>query len=231
MTASRRTATLFAAALAGAATAARAQSTEYTTFQSLWYEVRTTEGAACRAMGLLNLPPGWRSGDAIAVLLTETTLRDATRHPLVAALLEDGAAVLEIVSSPVAHCDGDHRGTSRPDARTDFREALKAAGSVGAGLAVAIGYGAEGEAALAVAAQAATEADPAAGPRYAAGVALGPMGARFAGGAAPDAAERWPDRAPRLCAALSPPASGAETRSACAVALATPVAPQRVVGR
>ena len=145
------------APLAGAlAMAQTAGSTEYMTFHPLWFSAGAGPDGQCEAMGLLNLPAGWSTGDGAAVIMTARELRDATRDPLVAALLQEGAAVLEIVSAATVRCPGNHSGASRAapisDSQGLFRATRDALGQVaGAGLLVAIGYQAEGDAALSVA--------------------------------------------------------------------------------
>lgn len=201
-----RTSAILALALAAAGTAPRAQTTEYTTFEPLWYHTPALpQGGACRAMGLLNLPPGWSSGDAAVVVLTARGLRDASRDPLVAGLLHQGAAVLEIVADSFAQCDGDPDGTARPapphGPAAALRGARDALAIYGAGLLVAIGYGGEGDVVLQ-----AVEADRLEGrarPRFAAGVSIRAGEARFAAGARPASTERWHERAPHLCAVLA----------------------------
>jgi hypothetical protein len=74
----------------------------------------------------------------------------------------------------------------------------------GAGLVVAIGRGAAGEAALLAAQEAAMARRLGAdGPRLAASAALGSGRPAFVLGAVPAAEQGWPARAPLLCAALS----------------------------
>ncbi len=133
--------------LAGLALAAApALAGEYTSYRLLDV-TRAAVGPApgCRATALLNLPSGWHSGDAAVVVLTAAPLVDATRDRLVAALLEEQAAVLEMVTAPCAE-------TGERDAAGDALGALRALRvSEGAGLVVAIGYGPGGREAIAAA--------------------------------------------------------------------------------
>ncbi|WP_198378916.1 hypothetical protein, partial [Neoroseomonas rubea] len=146
--------------LAGLALAAApAVAGEYTTYRLLDI-VQATAGPdpGCRATALLNLPTGWHSGDAAVVLLTAAPMVDATRDRLVAALLEEQAAVLEVVTAPCPE-----NGAS--DAAGDALGALRALHvTEGAGLVVAIGYGPGGRAASAAAEEAERRLGPG-GPR------------------------------------------------------------------
>lgn len=136
----------FAALALGAA--APASGGEYTTFHPLWVTPATGPGApsGCRSVALLNLPAGWQPGDVAVVLMTTAPVADPLRDPLVAALLQEGAAVLEIVSAPGRLCwaedEEDEVASAPPDPIADLLGALRAVTfDGGAGMAIAIGYG------------------------------------------------------------------------------------------
>ncbi len=152
-----------ALAMAGPAGAASPGNPEHTSYQPVWLDggmgFRRAQGPA-----LLSLPPGWLSGDALAVLAPDEGWPRGQRDALVAALLDAGTAVMEL-NRP--------RMTSVVE---DLAAALRAArGEIGAGLVVLIGRGEGGAAALAIAEEA---ADPG-GRHYAAAVKLGPGPADF----------------------------------------------------
>jgi hypothetical protein len=142
-----RSALLPAAALlfglgAGApAPAASIGTTENTQFLPVWLHpgmglVRPEVPA------LLNMPPGWMTGDAMAVIAPGGDWPPGLRDRFVGALLDSGTAVLEV--NPV-------RGAADPAAalRTDMAAALRTAKlALGAGLVVVIGRGADAAPAL-----------------------------------------------------------------------------------
>lgn len=178
-----------AALLAGLATAAEAASvgtTEHTQFLAVWLHpglglVRP------EAPALLDMPPGWMAGDAMVVIAPGGDWPPGLRDSFIAALLDAGAAVLELNAG---------RDGSAGDAmlRADIAAALRAAhDTFGAGLAVLVGRGAP-----AAAAEAAASAESRGGRRYAAVVRLGGERPGIVFGTAP-AAEAWPDRAPLFC--------------------------------
>lgn len=135
------------------------------------------------APALMTLPPGWTSGDAIAVMAFDDGWPDKARERLTDALLDAGAGVLAL------------NRRRRAQVAADLAAALDVAhGQYGAGVVVAIGYGAAGEAALSVAARAATPE----GRRYAGVLRLGPGRPEVLFAAAP-AIEAWPERAALLC--------------------------------
>jgi hypothetical protein len=208
----RKTPALAAAlalALAGPATAL-----EHTHLEPLWLEPVPPAAPQPYAIpALLNLPAGWSAGDGGVILLSDGPWGDSRtslmRDRLTAALLDEGAAVLELDVN-TARAVADRAGTPGPVPRgRDLLPAIYGAllalrREGGAGLVVALGHGAAGEAAL----QASTEAAAThhigeVGPRLAAAAALGPGPARFAAGARPAEAEGWPQRAPRLCHLLA----------------------------
>lgn len=221
----------FAIALPGGAAA------DGTRFELLWVGPATPRAAeparSHTAPVLLNLPSGWRVGDAVAVVASEG-LGAETSNRLRAVLIGEGAAVLEIdlhVAREPSPDGGAPAATLAPgDLLPDFLGALLALRrDVGAGLVVALGYGSSGQAALLAARDdlAATFLGQA-GPRFAAAAALGPGPTAFAAGSTPPVAESWPTRAPLLCAALARAAvlSSAELERDCIAALVAPVMDQ-----
>lgn len=197
--------------LAGVATAS-AQSLEHTRFEPLWLEPALAGGMARPAgytvPALLNFPPGWATGDAAAIVVSDGPWADPGWNGLVAALLDAGAAVLELDVNAARGFAVDSGKTgpalSRRDLLPDVFAALLALRrDAGAGLVIAIGRGEAGEAALLAATEgAAAHHLGASGPRLAAAVAFGPGQIRFAGGAPMPAAEDWPHRARLLCETL-----------------------------
>jgi hypothetical protein len=201
----------FAAAVIGAMLATgNAAASEYTRFEPLPYALPspTTATGQCNRLALMNLPPGWRRGDAAVVLLTEAALRDPLRNDLVAALLHAGASVVEAVSGPGAACGpGDAEET--PAAATEAEPldvlfaVLEAVRRAGAGLVIAVGYGPGGEAALeAVQGNVAARRSPETAPRFAAAASLGLARPAFAIGAPMPPEEAAPIRLPLFCAAI-----------------------------
>ena len=132
-------------------------------------------------MAILTHPAGWRSGDAAVVIAPGGDWPDRLRTRLVAAVLQSGAAVLDLPQGgPWAPGLGPAIHALRRDAS--------------AGIIVAIGRGEGGEAALALAG--APQPDAAGLARIGPGAPI----FRFAK-AAP--AEGWPERAALLCALLA----------------------------
>jgi hypothetical protein len=179
-----------------------AAADEYTRFEPLPVTGATRPGEApgCEALALLNLPSSWRAGDAVVVMMTATRVPDATRDPLVAALLGERAAVLEL---PADRC-------TPADPLAGAFGALAALRQVaGAGLVVAVGYGPGGRTALAAVREeeAAARLGPG-GPRYAAAAAIGEGAPAFALGAAQPSAEAAPRRLALFCDALGAVAGG-----------------------
>ena len=201
-------------AVAGAAgwTTAPAGSPEYTHFEPLWIEpAGPSSGPALtfRSPALLNLPPGWMTGDAVVMVVADRPGSDGGRDRLVAALLEEGAGVLEL-DVHTARGHASDRAAPQPRALLpDLFGALRALRrDAGAGAVVALGYGVGGEAALLAANEAlAAEHLGAAGPRFTALVSFGPTRLAFAMGAPPPPAEHWDARAPIFCATLAAAAS------------------------
>ncbi|MCU0945326.1 MAG: hypothetical protein MUF65_08145 [Rubritepida sp.] len=138
---------------------------------------------------LLSLPHAWSVGDAAVVILASRTRPDPAPARLRAALLAEGAAVLEL--------DPRRLGTA-PDAGLGLvRGALRALRvTQGAGLLVVIGFDEAGHTALEVARDAPSDG-------AAAGAALGADGMAVVAGSSPAPEEGWPVRAPLLCAMLA----------------------------
>lgn len=188
---------------------------EHTTFQPLWVVSATAAGRpACSSTALLNLPAGWTQGDAAVVLLTTTRLQDPLRDSLVAALLHERAAVLEMVSGPTVRCSAegaeDSGAISSADPLADLLGALRAlTRDAGAGLVVAIGYGPGTTAALdALGDDAVTRHLGIGAPRFAAGAAIGDGPARFVLGPVQRVHQRAPTRLSLLCEALGQVTAG-----------------------
>ena len=185
----------FAAVLIAANLAvAAAGADEYTTFHHL--EVSSSALQPCRGGMLLNLPPSWRAGDGVAVLVTVGQPRDAMRDILVSVLLSEHAAVVELVP---ARCDAVQ--DSIVVGAIDALDAM--ARTMGAGMAVAIGFGSGSAAMLEVVRAPAMNLLGADGPRYAAAVAIGDGAPAFALGESLPTQERTPSRLATLCRALA----------------------------
>jgi hypothetical protein len=137
---------------------------------------------------LLNLPPGWTTGDAAVVLAPGGDWPPGFRDRLVAALLDSGAAVLELNRPEAGRPPEEALAQDMGAALATLHQAF------GAGLVVAIGHGMPGEAAM----RAASPAARPGGPAYAAAVALGPGAPRFALNPMPED-QGWPQRAAILC--------------------------------
>jgi hypothetical protein len=192
----------------GTAGAASLGTTENTQVLPVWLGPGS-DGTQVSAPALLNLPPAWTPGDAGVVVAPGGAWEPGARDRLVAALLDAGAAVLEL-NQPRDGLPGED------PLRRDLAEALRTLHlGFSAGLVVVVGEGTAGEAALAVGAEAA------AGERshFAAAIRLGPAPAFLPGQVPP--AEAWPSRAPLLCEvlALAQPAGAAGFASACTAGL------------
>ncbi|HWT07938.1 MAG TPA: hypothetical protein VN329_02165 [Roseomonas sp.] len=177
--------------------------------------VRPASEPACARLLVLNTPRDWIPGDAaVAVFVPEGA--EAAVRPLVAALLPELAAVLEVPSRPVEGC--------RAPPPSPVAEVLGAVRALrmdaSAGLVVAIGLGAAGQAVLDATSEAvAARHLGAGGPRLAAAIALDGAGpAAFATGALPDD-QQWAERAALLCTALAS-ASSQVGAGACLAGLA-----------
>lgn len=196
------------AAAALACLAAPASALEHTRMEPVWIESAAPDGEEGHtAAALLNLPPGWMIGDAAALVLSDASWPGLARERLVAALLDEEAAVLEF-DATAARRIGPEAARLGPEPTTaetalDLRAAADTMRrQIGAGLVVTLGHGAAGEAALLAAALERT-AGPAGGKGVTvAAASLGPGAPRFAlGGAAPG--RGWPVRAERLCMVLA----------------------------
>ncbi|WP_198372326.1 hypothetical protein [Roseomonas rosulenta] len=188
--------------LAALMSAPPALANEYARFESVVVvpATRPGEAAGCASRALLNLPPAWRAGDAAVVMLAPWRTPDPARDRLVAALLFEEAAVLELSIEPCPAAE-------TPEAVDPVPEAFGALSALrrfsGAGLVVAIGYGAVARRILD------TVADHEAGgrlgsdgPRFAAAAAFDGGAPAFALGAAQPPRERSPVRLGMLCDAL-----------------------------
>lgn len=167
----------------------------------LWVRPADDAGAqaSCTRLLVLNLPRDWMFGDAAVAIFADDDAEPLVR-PLVAALLHELAAVLEVPSRQAEGCPAPPAAPA-----ADVLGAVRALRvDASAGLVVAIGIGATAPAVLA-----ATRGDVAArylgpdGPRLAAAIALGGQGpAVFARGAVPEG-QAWETRCAPLCAALA----------------------------
>lgn len=135
---------------------------------------------------LLTLPAGWSVGDAAVVCLVSRGPADPSRGRLRAALLADGAAVLEIDPRRLAEAEGSPLAW--------LRGAFHALRRMqGAGLLVAIGFGPAGAAALNAARDSAADVPSA-------GVAPDLPRMTVVAGRQPLPDEGWPVRALLPCA-------------------------------
>jgi hypothetical protein len=212
---------------------------EHTQFQPVILPSEDPAGPF-RVPATLNIPSGWQPGHAAAVLLFDPPSEPALRDSLLVALLDSGAAVLELDANTARGFSADAlRNPPPPTAEGLARDLAGALAflreDAEAGVVVAIGHGLGGEAALLV-------AEPARltgllgenGPRYAAVASVGPAAPAFRAGPAPDPGEQWPARVPMLCEVLAyalgatptplgPPRDGpgrmAEAAGACEAAL------------
>ncbi len=201
-----------------ACSAVPAPASEKTSVEPVRFALASAGGGAGHAVpALLDVPPGWMPGDAAVVVVSDKSWSGPARGRLVAALLDEGAAVLEL--DPDAARGSGPAENARPGPPPSVSElAVGLGGLVGtlkqdvaAGLVVVLGHGAGGDAALLAAAAARAESG---GDRPAAGASLGPGPAAFALGGVPSGGEMgthrgWPVRAARLCgvlaAAVTPP--------------------------
>ena len=221
-------------ALVTAAAAIPAGAMEYTRFEMLPVAPvpRAGEPPDCTTFALFNLPPVWMPGDAAVVMLSALRVPNPARNRLVAALLFEHAAVLEI--APVLCTGAEEQAAEVPaDPVAAALGALVALRVIaGAGLVVAMGHGPEGRHVLAAVEEAEAAARlGASGPRFAAAVALGDGQPIFALGAPQPQSEHAPGRLNLLCEALgavaSEPTPGDTEFSvaACRAAMASDVQP------
>lgn len=209
----RRSPALIAALAALACSASAASASEHTRMEVLWLRAAGPAAGAGRAVpALLSLPGGWMAGDAAAVVLSDQPWPGVARARLIAALLEEGAAVLEL------DLDAARVGTTPrtgAELAADVRDAVETLQQdASAGLVVALGHGAGGEAAVLAAAAARSEP----GEGLAAGASLGPGPAAFALGGVPSEGDMgvhrgWPVRAARLCGVLAATAAPSDPRA------------------
>jgi hypothetical protein len=210
------------AILAGVLSAAPAGADDHVSFASL--DVAPVGMPWCQASMVVNLPSSWRPTDGAAVLLALGPAADVARDALVAALLGEHAAVLELAPRPCAGMPAGQDGLVAT--ALGALDALKR--TMGAGLVVAIGHGPGSAALLGVVG--AASGGLAEGSRYAAAVALGDGVPGFARGERQEESEQAPGRLGLLCSTLALAESGigatpsrdatGATAAACSAALA-----------
>jgi alpha-beta hydrolase superfamily lysophospholipase len=175
--------------------------------EQLWIDTVAPDGTPSHTVpALLNVPPVWMPGDAAVVVLSDGPWPGPARERLVAALLGEGAAVLELDAATARGFSPENAVVGAPataeELLPDLRGAVDALRrDAGAGLVVALGQGAGGEAAV-LAAERERSAPAEWTGAIAAAAFLGPGPARFAlGGATPG--RGWPVRAALLCEVLA----------------------------
>ena len=214
----RRSPALAAVFAALACSTAPAAAREHTRVEAFWVSAAGSDGRTGHTVpALLNLPGGWMAGDAAALVLSDGPWPGSSRERLVAALLEEGAAVLELDVNTARGISPERARAGTPPAPAELvievRDAVAALQrDATAGLVVALGHAAGGEAAMLAAAAARRE--PADG--LAAGASLGPGPAAFALGGVPTEGDLgvhrgWPVRANRLCGVLAAAAVPSQT--------------------
>lgn len=214
---------LAALLLAFASSAPTASAYEHTRIEAMWFQPAGPSGVASPAPpvpALLSVPPGWLAGDAAAVVLSDGPWPGLVRERLIAALLEEGAAVLELDTDAARGFSPENARAEPPPAAEELAADLRGAvdglqRDAAAGLVVAIGRGNGGEAATLAANEARQRPG---GDGLAAGAFLGPGPAEFALGGVPSEGPMgvhrgWPVRAARLCAVLARAAPGQERRA------------------
>jgi hypothetical protein len=189
------------------AAAPAAGSEPFASMDLIWMRPAGLPGAPppCARLLTFDLPQGWMSGDAAAVVVTAGAASEAAADRVAARLLAEETAVLRLPAG--------RGGGIGPCADAPLQPAGEVLGAVralraqaGAGLVVAIGLDAAGVGAL----DAAREDVAAAflgtgGPRLAAAIALDAAAPpRFRRGAPMPVQEAWSARGPLLCAALRP---------------------------
>jgi hypothetical protein len=159
--------------------------------------------------GLLNIPPDWAAGDAVAVVVSPHSGPDRLRDRITAALLASGAAVVELDIDAARSSATDSAAAPLPPSSRDMLPDLFAVLSAlrrdhAAGIVTTLGIGEAGAAALlaTVEAEAAQRLGPD-GPRFAAGAWILDGRVNFAAGTAPAASERWDVRAELFCALVT----------------------------
>ncbi len=200
---------LLAAALPSAAVAGEPVHVEPLWLEPVSRHPTSQATTPFKVPALLRLPPGWMAGDAAALVIGDQPGPEEARDHLVAALLDQNTAVLEIDVHTGRGLSPDSPAAPTPTVPEDLLPDLFAAllalrRDAGAGMVVAVGYGAGGKAALlATDGAAAAECLGARGPRFVAAAMLGPGQPAFAPGTTPLAKEAWPARVPMLCSMLS----------------------------
>jgi hypothetical protein len=229
----RRSALAFlAAALTAFTCLPPASATEHTRMEPVWIEAVGPDGEkGLTFAALLNLPPGWMFGDAAVLVLSDGPWPDLARERLIGALLGEWAAVLEL-DVKGARQAGSDKSPARPaptveELSLDVRAAVDVLRrDTGAGLVVAVGQGAGGEAALLAASRELANGPDRDRGGLVAAAALGPEPARFSlGGAEPG--RGWPVRAELLCGVLAgviPPPEAVRADAECRRALVAPSA-------
>jgi hypothetical protein len=138
---------------------------------------------------LLNIPQGWQVGDAAVVIAKGAGMPDRLRHDLTSALIDSGAAVLELHVEP-------GRERDLPGSYADALVTLRI--GFGAGLVAVAGHGAAGPATLAAAGRCAPTS-AATTPRW----CWTRSAPRWRAGEVPPPHEAWAARAPLFCEALT----------------------------
>ena len=179
---------------------------DYAAMTLVWSTPATAPGepAPCARMLLLNLPRDWQVGDAAAVVAGPSDAGFAVAQPVIAALIAQQAAVLELPAG-----SGGGVGACAAVPILAGAQLLGALGAlrleVGAGIVVAISVDADGSSVFDALEEArAVRLLGPRGPRFSAAAALRTSDrAAFRAGTPPPPEERWPDRAAHLCAALA----------------------------
>lgn len=197
---------LVSAVIACALSASVAQATEQTLMEPIWIGTVAADGTAGRTIpALLNLPPGWMLGDAAVMIVSDGLWPGPARERLVAPLLDEAAAVLDLDVNTARGFSPENSLTGPPATAEELVPDVRGAAETlrrdaGAGLVVALGHGPGGEAALLAASL--ERASRSHASALVAVASLGPGPARFAlGGAAPG--RGWPVRAELLCRLLA----------------------------
>ncbi|MBR0674389.1 hypothetical protein [Neoroseomonas soli] len=220
---------LAAATLAAMLAAAPGLADEYATYQQVEFTPVGAGGMpACTSSALLNRPDAWVPGDAAVVMLGTGPQLDRGRDPLLAALLSERAAVLEVTPGT---CE---TSSTTADTKTDALDALAGAlvalRQAGAGMVVAIGFGGTATAATVEAMDGSALAGRFGpdGPRFAAGFGVEAGTPVFA----PPGRESAGGRLDLLCRALAQAIpGGARGAAACAAAFDAGAAGTQAVTR
>jgi hypothetical protein len=227
----RRSALAFlAAALAAFTCSPPASATEHARMEPVWIEAVGPDGEKGLTLAaLLNLPPGWMFGDAAVLVLSDGPWPDLARERLIGALLGQSAAVLELDVKKARQAGSDKSPAGPAPTVEELSLDVRAAVDVlrrdtGAGLVVALGHGAGGEAVLLAASREGAKGVDRERAGLAAAASLGPEPARFSlGGAEPG--RGWAVRAEILCgvlAGVAPPAEAVPAGADCRRALVAP---------